>query len=406
MKFRILYVILLLANLVFGSIYIVGPIIIRYLANIVLLIVCIREKVPYPKSMYVNIYTVFIFIFMLTSFWGGYEVDFFKLFVGYYLTTYLWIWATYILFKKYNSVCTMVYTLFAICIVNAVVTIGQHFMIPISFAIPQYLGVSTAALDSMVEKSDMVITQFALFGIFGGFQNGYYSAVGAVLSMVLWARKRNIIYLIFFPISVYGLFCVQERAGFVAGLFFSFVFLYKTLIDSKSIIIKGSIVMLSILLIIYFASYGLNYSSYLAGTRYESFDFDTRVSLYKWSNEYIVSHPFDANLFDFFYKYQHYPHNFIYNSFIYGTIIGGLMIIGCMIAIWIKSFKIMLHHITNENSYVMLLAFALFAYSVAGFTHNASIVSGDTLFWLLASPFIYKDIQITRYKNVILNKNK
>jgi len=396
MKFKALYVVLLLANLVFGSIYIVEPIIIRYLANIVLLFVCIKERVPFPKSIYVHIYTVFIAIFMLTSLINGYIEDFVKLFIGYYLTTYLWIWATYILIRKYNSIGTMVYTMFGICMANAVVTIGQHFMNPIAFAIPRYLGVSIGALDSMIEKSDTVITQFALFGIFGAFQNGYYSAVGAVLSLVLWMRKKNILYLAFLPVTVFGLFCVQERAGFVAGLLFSFVFLYKAMINSKSQMTKWGVIICSVIAVFYFASKGIDTSSVTEGTRYESFDWDTRTSLYKWSIDYILNHPFDANLFDFFYTYQHYPHNFIYNSFIYGTVLGGLLIIGCMIAIWIKTAMLMMKPLTQENSYVMLLAFALFAYSMAGFTHNASIVTGDTLFWLLASPFVYDRIKLSK----------
>lgn len=393
MMFRIYYVILLYANLVFGSIYIIDPIIVRYLANIVLLVVCFREKVPFPKSIYIQIYTIFIAILFTTSLLEGYVVDYFKLFVGYYLTTYLWIWATYILIKKYNSIGTMIYTLLSICLVNAIVTIGQHYMQPIAFAIPQYLGVQVFAVDSMFEKSDTTITQFALFGIFGAFQNGYYSAVGAVLSLVLWARKKKLIYLVFLPICVFGLFCVQERAGFVAGILFSFLFFYKTLINSKSWMMKAGVILLSIIALLLIASYGINTSSVTEGTRYESFDWDTRTSLFDWSVEYILDHPISANVCDFFNTYQHYPHNFIFNSFIYGTLIGGFLIIGAMIAIWIKAAKAMMHPLTENNCYVIILAFTLFAYSMAGFTHNASIVTGDTLFWLLASPFVYNKIK-------------
>ena len=279
---------------------------------------------------------------------------------------------------------------------NSVITIAQHYMNPIAFVIPELIGVSAGQVDSMFEKSDTVITQFALGGIFGSFQNGYFSAVGAVLSLVLWLRKRNILYLLFVPVCVFGAFCVQERAGFVAGVLFTFVLFYKSLINSKSKFAKSAVVGLSIVVLIYITNYGINTSSFTEGTRYESFDWDTRISLYKWSVDYILNHPLDANLFEFFYTYQHYPHNFIYNSFIYGTFFGGILIIGCMIAIWIKAARLMILPLTKENSYVMLLSFALFAYSMAGFTHNASIVTGDTLFWLLVSPFIYSGTKLSK----------
>lgn len=393
MQFRVYYVILLVADLVFGSIYIIDPIIVRYLVDLVLIGVCLKERATYPKNVYIFIYTLFITIFMCTSFLEGYEVDFIKLFIGYYLSTYLWIWATYILIKKYNRIETMIYSLFAICLVNAFITIGQHYMQQIAFTIPELIGVNVGKVDSMFEKSDTVITQFALAGIFGAFQNGYYSAVGAVLSLVLWGRKKNYFYLLFLPICLFGLFCVQERAALVAGLFFSLVLLYKTLIDSKSQLLKVGVIVFSVIALFYLISVGLDYSSYIEGTRYESFDWDTRTDLYKWSVDYIMDHPLSANLFDFYNTYQHYPHNFIYNSFIYGTFSGGLMIIGCMIAIWIKAAKTILHPISKNNFFIIILAFALFAYSMAGFTHNASIVTGDTLFWLLASPFVFSDVK-------------
>ena len=388
-RFRILYAILLVATIVFGSIYLVGPIIIRYIASVGIFIVCKREKVPFPDSPYVKIYSIFIAILFLTSLFKGYEVDFTKLFIGYYLTTYLWIWATYILVIKYNSLGTMIYTLFCICLFNSLVTIGQHFMNPIAFAIPQYLGVDVFGVDSMYEKSDNVITQFALFGIFGAFQNGYYSAVGAVLSLVLWLKNRKIYYLLFWIIAIFSLFCVQERAGFVAGMFFSSVLLYRSLLDSKSMILKCGVILVTIFTAAYFVSYGLEYSSYLEGTRYESFDMDTRTGLYQKSVDYISAHPFDANLMEFYDIYHKYPHNFLYNCFIYGTAIGGIMILFCIISIWFKSFKYALHPIGNNNYYIMLLIYTMFSYCVAGFTHNASIVSGDVLFWLLVTPIIF-----------------
>lgn len=390
MKFRILYVILLIASVVMGSIYIAGPIVVKYIAVISMFMVCLLEKVPFPfKNRYIQIYSAFLLIFMITSFAEGYEIDFIKMFLGYYFTTFVWIWATYILIKKYESVSTLIYTLFVICISNAIVTIGQHFMNPIAFIVPEILGVSTYGMDSMFEKSDTTITTFALFGMFGAFQNGFYSAVGAVLSLVLWARKKNIIYLIFMPIAVFGVYCVQERGGFVAGVLFSSSFLYKTLIDSNSKVLKIGIISLTVLALVYLIGYGLNVSSVTEGTRYESFDLDDRDYLYRWSVDYILRHPFDSNLFDFFRIYRHYPHNFIYNSFIYGTFIGGFLIIGCMISLWFKAFKLMIRPINDENAYVMLLSFALFAYCMATFTHNASIVTGDTLFWLLATPIIF-----------------
>ena len=132
----------------------------------------------------------------------------------------------------------------------------------------------------------------------------------------------------------------------------------------------------------------LNFQSYIQGTRYESFALDERSDIYSKSFDYILSNPLGANLFDFFYKYDVYPHHLIYNSFIYGTIIGGCAILVLLVVYIKKAVGLVFRKLTDDNCLYVAFAAAFLTYCLISTTHNASIVSGDVLFWLLIIPVI------------------
>ena len=387
-KFNIIYCTCLILTIVFGNINIGGPIAVNYLVTVFMFILCYAEGVKYPKEFYLRYYVFFISLFGFTSLIHSVLPDFMKAFVSYYLSCFAWIWATYILITKYNGIKWLIWTFSGMCFINTIVTIGQHYLEPVSFAIAQSLHLLDDTItNSIVEKSDETVTTFCLYGIFGAVPNGYYSAVASVMSLYFFKRYKRHLFLSFWLITIFGLYCVQERAALVAGLVFSFLFLLKIIADTSS---SGKKVMISagFLIIIFYMYDHIDINSMVEGSRFESFEIGSRSKIFELSADYCIDHLFDANLFDFYYKTNLYPHNLFYNSIMYGTIIGAIIIFVLMLKILLVAIKISRKKMTNSNSDYVMFAFALFAYTINTLTHNASIITGDILYWILAVPLI------------------
>ncbi len=387
-RFKILYCICFVLAIVFGNLKIAGPISINYVVTIVLFIGCILDKNSFPKDNYLRFYMIFIALFALTSIGHDVFPDFLKAFVTYYLSSFAWIWATYILVNKYEGLRCLILSFCTICFVNSIVTIGQHFMDPMSFAVARALNLlDTTITDSILEKSDETVTTFCLYGILGAVPNGYYSAVASVMSLYLFNRKKRYVFLVYWLFTLFGLYCVQERAAMVAGLAFSTLFMIKIISNTMSVGQKILIITVSFALLLYgVINFDLN--SVLEGSRYESFEIGSRDRIFALSNEYCLNHLFDANLFDFFYQTNLYPHNLLYNSIMYGTLVGAFIIFGIMFWVLLKAFRLIKSRMNSSNSDYIMFAFALFAYTIVTLTHNASIISGDVLYWILAVPII------------------
>ncbi len=387
--FPVLYSILLVVSFCFGSVYVVEPLIVRYFAMLVLAAACLSERYLIPRNGYLWLYVIFILFYAFTSFTQGYAEDFLKLFVGYYLNCFLWIWATWILIVKYRATHVLIYSFLAICLMNALITIGQHFLNPIAFSIPRALDVmGVDKMDSMIEKSDDVVKEFALPGLMGPFQNGYYAAVGCVVSLYMFARNKKWLWLALWPLFLYALFCVGERAALVGGLAFSVLYLVKVVSSSRSSFVLAIFVCLLGGMFFYLPGNDLDMSSAIEGTRYESFDFDSRTGIYSKAVNYIILNPMTANMFDFNQQTNLYPHHLIYNAFICGTFVGGIIILGVLGVISLKVLRILMGPLTEQNKTLVMLAFAFFCYNMVSFTHNNSIVTGDVLFWLITTPML------------------
>lgn len=400
MFFKIYYIILLLATLLLGQVHIVGPITGRYIAVALMFIICMAQRFRFPRNKYTVLYLVYIFIILLTSIYHGYLEEFFKLFAGYFLPTLVFIWATYILVIKYESPRLLLYTLLGVCLVNAIVTILQYYMNPIGLGIAYALNVvSTDVGENILMKMEKGMTGFVMSGIVGAVPNGYFSAVGTVLALFgLYTRKyiSSLLSLIIWMVLFYGLFCVQERAGMIAGLLGSSLVLFTLFFNRLST--SGKFLTLTVLFIggLYFVGQ-IDLAKYTEGTRYESFDLDSRENLYEASKNYLSDNIFVANMLDFHDKYGRYPHNLFYNAFIYGSFWGGILMLYVLV-LMIKRAVMFLRRKTNDtNSHIVVFACAFLAYTACSLTHNASILSGDSLGWLLVVPTLIAEKEKRAY---------
>ena len=391
--FKLLYILCLLGTIVFGDIPVVGIIIVRYIATAVLFFICCTQRISYPSQKIYKVYFLFLFFFFLTSVYSGYSTDYLKVFFGTYFVSIVWIWATYILIIKYESLNLLISSLLIICTINALVTIGQYFRNPVAFGISYLLNVvNDDTVASMAEHvgSSETFSGFAMYGLLGAVPNGYYSAVFSVISCIFLYKSKNIIFkvvsLAFWAFAVFALFCVQERAALIGGVFFSGWYIIKILASNS----RGKVLMVLIMVISFFVliNKGPELFTFTEGTRYESFDLDSRTSIFATSKEYIFQHPFNANLFEYVDKYKKFPHHIVYYSFMCGMWLGGVLILGTFVYILILAFKLSTKKVYDNNVLSILTSFSLFAYSVPSLTHNDSIASGATLFWILAAAVI------------------
>ena len=109
MLFKILYVLFLIGQLLYGSFYIGGIVTPRQLMTIVMLILCYRmDMIRFDK--YIKAYVIFILFFGISSALGGHMDLFFRQFVGLYLVAYTAYQSTKILVHKYRSENLIFYT--------------------------------------------------------------------------------------------------------------------------------------------------------------------------------------------------------------------------------------------------------------------------------------------------------
>ena len=146
----------------------------------------------------------------------------------------------------------------------------------------------------------------------------------------------------------------------------------------------------------------IDLTEYTEGTRYESFDLDSRENLYKSSRDYLSDNILVANMLDFYEKYGKYPHNLFYNAFIYGSFLGGILMLYVIVLMLIRTVMVLRKKTNDSNCHIVIFACAFLAYTVCSLTHNASILSGDSLGWLLVVPILIdeKDKRTYLYSSV------
>lgn len=387
--FKIAFTLLLFVSLVFSNVYVANPITIGLLANIIMLLFCLREKIPFPNNKRIKTFNFFLLCFLLTSLLYGYIDMYFKGIINGYFCSFVWIWATVILSQKYSASIYLIVILLVVALINSIFVIAQYMGQPLAFFIPQILNVAGGdKIDSIIDKQGKTDLVLAMMGLMGTVKSGYYLGIGAVLSTYLASKVKPFISLPVWGCIMLGLFLLGERAALISAFLFSMFMFWRNFV-SLSVTSKLIIVVLFLSLILFnMENIDLNFQSYIQGTRYESFALDERSDIYSKSFDYILSNPLGANLFDFFYKYDVYPHHLIYNSFIYGTIIGGCAILVLLVVYIKKAVGLVFRKLTDDNCLYVAFAAAFLTYCLISTTHNASIVSGDVLFWLLIIPVI------------------
>ena len=380
MVFRIIYILFLISSLILGSQYF-GSVSFRQLFAAIMMIYCLKETKGIWMDKSFKFFLLFSFFFGITSIFSGYLDEFIKVFIAYYLVAWVGLWATVITYKK-NNVMDCIHTLVAIGVFDAVITIMQSFGNPIALAI----GIVSVPEEVEQISASLVQGEFvskAIMGIFGSVYNGYYLLVVSILSLLYIMKYKNIFRLAPFAICFIASFLCQQRSPFFINVLFLCYFLFKYLRHlklSQKLILLVMTMLVSLFVLPRFIEF-----SEQNDMRYSTIGMDGtgREHIYQFAENYIGINLVTANIFDFRKILGYSPHMLLYNMMIYGGLLGFLCISVTLLIQLKKSVSTIWKPLSNKNAIKFLASGAFLAFTANSLTHNASIVTGDLLIWIL-----------------------
>lgn len=114
------------------------------------------------------------------------------------------------------------------------------------------------------------------------------------------------------------------------------------------------------------------------------FEIDNRDVYIQGAFNYLRYHPMGGN-FEYLASGGGYPHNCFVNALLYGGIFGGSILIVMYFVQLIMVIKVVYNYVVKKSGSTMLLVFSLayLTYMVNSLVHNASLVAGNEMFFLL-----------------------
>lgn len=364
------------------------PITIRHLAAIVMLFACLKVKPIHLKNTGAIPYIFFICIFGLSCLFSGNYEEYFRLLIAYYGLCFVTIWSMDILVNKCNTITPIIRTFLVLGIINSFFLILQYLNIPGAFEVMKFFNVEDNYMK--YQTLDLSTADVSYPGIFGAVHGGYNMMVSLICSLYFVYKKDNILSFSMWLFIIVGLFCTQQRAAFLCGIIASVYFFYKMhLINFRNF--RGAILSIMIIIGCIFMYVKVDDLSQLfESSRFSSMtEMGVREYIYKTSYEYISDNLFLANVYEYESLYDVWPHNLIFNAFMYGGFFSALIIMYILIRHMKFAFKSVLHKLSINNVQCCVMGLAFIGYNIVSMTHNLSIVTGDTLYWLLICPIIF-----------------
>ena len=398
MLFYYLYIV---AVLLFGG-YIIGPFSIRvYMVSIMMVHLVVqyfkKNKSPLPTN-YIYWYVAFILV-MAFSFWVNGEFSSFG-YIKFVLANHLVCIVTYFATglyitdeKKLEGVSKL---LVGIMFFTSVITILQYFNNPIGWGFARVFSTSTIS-ESMSDKlmryskDSSMLGHSVSMGIFDfAFTNAMFIAATSVLSLFWVLRKKGkgwarVLYAIAFAVGLVGCFTTQQRAAFYCMVLASGFIIWNSVRKPFfRIIILGFVL---ILLLIYSNSIGALISGNENLGRMSdmgNFEGDTRYHMWQNAIAFIEENVFGGPLAFISINDDMPAHNFIFNAFIYGGWIGGIVVIILFVKMLIQIFKSIAKNKLSTSKYLSsFYAMSLLIFFICGMVHNASLVFGSVLIFVL-----------------------
>lgn len=404
----ILIFIFIISVLLYGS-YLIGPFSLRVYMTIIM---CgyILYKLYVKKNRltlsytYIYIYILFLLLtFFAKVFAGPFEIDgFFKDLLALHFVAIVSYCSVDLIVQNKKNIDDVLMLLIVIGLLNSVVSILQYSGHPLGMNIIHlFSNQSGNYWEKFVgfadRNSEQQLGLFIVPGIFGhGAINGGMNATLSILSLYRFFDNRykyKWIYLCIFIIGFIGSYIIQERSPMGLMILFLFIGVWKYM-NRKSLI--TTLILFSPLML-YFNSL-INVDADKLGRFSEMGNFNSeRHILFNNAINFISENWLWGGEYSYHQLYVT-PHNFILHAFIYSGILGAVVVILLFILIIKYIYKVLLNPKVSVSSFS--LACSLSIYLLNGLTHSGSLVSGDTIIWILCA-LMLRNIQHD-YENTLL----
>lgn len=381
----------LLASLVLGT-FTVGPFSIRVYFTVAMAIYLFvmgwksrRDNSKMPKEIIWLLALFLIFNAISLEMCGEFITsEFPKLLLSLYFNCYVTFFAIDYFVKSPKQLKSTIVFLVSIFAVDCLVTILQYQGNPIGIGIA--LGLIS---DPQVQAEVLSAQNYGAgtlgkdltIGMFGyTFINANYIAIVCLMLLGIWESSKKtfvrIICLVLYGLFVVASFVTQSRTPFILLLLFSLFITMKGFLKKKAGFIIAAFFVLFLVLIIPLVIGSVDFGRLFDPDKYEN---DPRQKIWDYCIDFIGDHFMWGGPVLFEKTYNLAPHNYFLGAFVTSGLLGGLVAIIIYFRVLINALSLF---IKKHSMMVSSLAGALLIYHAGSLFHNASVISGDTMFFV------------------------
>ena len=384
MRFRLLYILAVFCWIAYPVQFLFNlPVTPRQLMAVVMFLACcVEEKKPYWIDKYFSIYLIYILFYFISCVAEGFFEEGLRRMIGDFFVAYVAYWSTKIICIKYKSTHYLIYTLIAIGVFDAIITICQ--VAHITFFDDFLKTFQLIGYDKMNLLEDRELMGLAIPGIMSSpVTNGHILLLSSILSLYLCRDRFNVLGVVCFLVIIGGAFFAQLRSSFFLALLLSVFVVYKIVV-SKRTTTKVVLLIALLLGVIYGGSYLYNIVT-TGSNRYADMGMEAngRDVIYKVAFNYILENPIFGSYNAFVYHYGMYPHNFFLGAYLHAGIIGFIAVVTLAVKQQFLSIKICFSKKEKNTVLTVILASIIIGLFGNGITHNISLANGDVMTWLI-----------------------
>lgn len=381
--YKYLYLLYIVVELVFGALRI-GSLSPRIILTLLMFVICKRGNFIYIDE-YFKIFLIFIFFYILSGFSSGYVFENLKWSLSFYFCSFVAYMSTRYLIEKHNGINFVYYTLLIIGLLDAIVTIGQYYGVPVTFELGAYAENDMELVDDVTSKITRRgnLVGVALPGILGTTYNGVYLSFLCVLSLFHRSGIPRIYNFIILLISLTASFVTQERTGTAIGVILSAFFIVRLFSSAKSVGFRFKTIILCVASIIILLPV-VQELVYGDNSRYDTIDDGLEIRNGFWAStmEFLQDNPLGGSSL-FAKTYGLPPHNLFLNMLVTGGIFGAIV----LLVLFVKQLKLVKKAFIQTpvlaNNVFFVFSLAYLATIINSLTHNCSFVRGDPICWIL-----------------------
>ena len=384
----------LFASLVLGT-FTVGPFSIRVyftvLMTVYLIIVGRKDRYDKSKMPYTILGLVSIFLLLTAlslKMCGEFDKsDFPKSLLSLYLNCFVTFFAFNHFVKTPKQLKSSIIFLISVVAVDCLVTILQYLGNPIG------IGIALGLINDPEVQADILSGQNLGFDTFGKdltigifnytFINANYIAIVGLMLLGIWESSRNKITkigcLCLFVLFVFASFVTQSRTPFILFLLFSFYITMRGFLKKKAGFIIAAVFILFLIIVIPLVIDSVDFGRLFEANKYED---DPRQKILGYCIDFIGEHLMWGGPMLFEKTYNLAPHNYFLGAFITSGLLGGVMAAFIYFYVLLNSLNLFFK---KHSMMICSLAGAVLIYSAGSLFHNASIISGDSMFFIAYS---------------------